>query len=202
MKQVTKTYEVYKFDELSEAAKATAISNERDFYCGNELFDDMYYALANRIGYDCDGIIPWKDKELTMQYDLSPSQGNGFSFDYSRLTSLKVVLGIIFSSLTLPERKCFRNLLSQGYYISAHHTWRYPFACDDDVQSSYGGDDITDFESNTLDKAVGIVREWYMGVCKGLFREGQSMIDDDARLADDIRANDYDFDENGKIFHC
>lgn len=202
MREVVKVYKVYKFDELSDDAKEKAISDERDFYCDNDLFDDMYYALASRIGYDNIEVVPWKDKRITMQYDLSPSQGNGFSFDYDRLTDLKPVLDAIYQGLDAAEGECFRSLLHQGYYISSHHTWRYPFACLEDVQPSYQGDDMTDFECATLDKAVRIVGEWYLDVCSKLFRDGQDMIEDDERLANDIRANDYDFDESGKLFSC
>ena len=84
MKEVTKTYTVYEFNELSEEAKEKAF---------NWLYGDIVEDRFTFFEEDCYNILDevYGIKPSRLHYSFSNSQGDGLSFDCDNLISGKVL---------------------------------------------------------------------------------------------------------------
>lgn len=193
---VTKTYKVYKFDELSEEAKEKFISEEREFEAKTnleELVDCMKSAM------DTMGI---RVKDYSIDID-----GSGYidlsadCDDLEGVRAYKYIVNNFFDSVDKKKlfykewEKCRRSNLDRNNWMDncPFTGWCYDCAVKDawDVfcaeLKSGGCPSVSDFldelESHYLDEQN---KEYY------------SFDEDDAR--DIAEANDYEFLEDGTIY--
>ncbi len=82
MKEVTKTYEVYKYDELEKEIQEKLLEKEIEYcvesYCEDCLYDDMLYQAQELL----QKYFGEKTKLNAIWYDLSYSQGSGAMIEF------------------------------------------------------------------------------------------------------------------------
>ena len=121
MKTITKIFNIYNFDELSEKAKEKVLNTEKD-----KLYNEHCNNVDDVI-YDC--LCNYGMEDAKYNYSLSYSQGDGVCFyninlfSYIRLTSKDYNTKLNkfeLESLTLlneKEYKMFLQYLNEGYNI-------------------------------------------------------------------------------------
>lgn len=192
----TKTYKVYTFDELSPKARARAISNHRDFvgeqWSGETTIEDAKQCLA---------FAGWDVSEI--HYSGFWSQGDGACFEGSwRASDVKpaamrehapvdtVLHGIADRLAKLAEKypKAVANVRHSGHYSHEYCTV-FSVTADDD------GNDMPEADEKEL---IEVSRDAMRWIYRQLEKEYEWETDE-AQVIDSIRANEYEFTEDGKI---
>lgn len=192
-----KTIEInlYKFDELSEEAKQTAIEKWRE--SNYETGEVLHFFYENSVEF----LKEKGFKNPVLKYSLSSSQGDGFSFradDYEFLHDL--VLEAVgthhpYIAAWLSDHLIVHIRGNQG---------RYTYASESDIELEL--DYYADFHENVdgiILKVERAVKDIYMELCKQLEREGYEQIEyenSDEYIIEAIEANDYDFTEEGELY--
>jgi hypothetical protein len=221
MKQVTKVYDVYTFEELSKEAQSKVKDKLSEV-----IVDDRFEWLKSdleeslKASYDIDGDV---------SYDLSYCQGDGLHFDSDNLMTkpfyelmLKVVEdgeGSDIHKATVKDIiKVFYDHKSNIQVYSKHsHSNRYAYASKYDINVEVLDEDaFIDLaeikavkgwlkDGNPFKIAVEVlervVSRAYLKICKeyeSIGYEVYKVSDEDVK--DLIECNEYDFNEDGSIF--
>lgn len=204
------TIDLFQFDELDEDAKERA----RDWYREGALLDDWYesvYEDAARI-MEVLGIRSQKPVKLMSggtRYDPCiwfsgfSSQGDGACFEgsYSYAKgSRKAIreyapqdteLHRIADTLADTQRRYFYRL-SANVDHSGHY---YHEGCTR-IDVSYDGDDYRDIDGDDDDAIQEALRDFMRWIYRALEREHDYLMSDES-VDESIRANEYEFDEDG-----
>jgi hypothetical protein len=221
MKQVTKVYDVYAFEELSKAAQSKVKDELSDVIVSDRfewLKEDLEESL--KASYDIDGHV---------SYDLSSCQGDGLHFDSDNLMTkpfyelmLKVVEdgeGSDIHKATVKDIiKVFYDHGSNIQVYSKHSQGnRYAYASKYDINVEVLDEDafvdlaeikaVQDWlkDGNPFKIAVEVlervVTRAYLKICKEYEAIGYEVYDvSDEDVKDLIDSNDYEFNEDGSIF--
>jgi hypothetical protein len=192
-----KTIEIqlYKFDELSEEGKQTAIEKERnreDYYF-MEFFKDDVIEKISESGFK---------GNIKLQYSLSYSQGDGLSFcaDYfDKLNDL-------FTEVLGPgKQKTIDCLVNNTSFNLKGNNGRYCYASKSDLDltlEDYGHHDTINCNI-VVSKVLEKLEDFYMNLCNELEKNGYKYIEyenSDECITENLIGNDYDFTENGKMY--
>lgn len=175
MKTITKNYNVYTFDELSQEAKDKARNN---FIAQNE-----YYFLPDNMNERLHELLEENNiedlnntKPTQVLYSLSCCQGDGAMFE-----------GVF---------------LWKGYTIEVRHSGNYCHYNSKTIVSITREDaDVTDEEH---DRIYEKFNDLYISICKELERYGYNYIeyeDSEEYFAETCEANGYTFLESGEMFN-
>jgi|LakMenEpi03Aug12_release.lakeMendotaPanAssembly.Ray.scaffolds.fasta_scaffold145487_3 hypothetical protein len=222
MKQVTKVYNVYTFEELSKAAQSNVKDKLSDVIVSDRfewLKSDLEESL--KASYDIDGDV---------FYSLCNSQGDGLHFDSDNLMTkpfyelmLKVVEdgeGSDIHKATVKDIiKVFYDHRSNLNVFSkqSHHSHRYCYASKDDINIDVLDEDafidlaeikaVKDWlkDGNPFKIAVEVlervVSRAYLTICSNFEDIGYKVYDvSDEDVKDLIESNGYEFNEDGSIF--
>lgn len=205
----TKTINLYSFDELSDDAKETAknwfrCAGSYDNFFAECVFDDAA-AIADLMGID----LRMKrtnrgNYEPSIYYSGFSSQGDGACFE-SRYAyekgSVKAVksyapkdkeLARIATALEAIQKRYFYKLTASTKH-SGHYYHEYCMTVDVD----YSGDDTRD-----ISEAETEVTELMRDFARWIYKQLESAYDyanSDDTVSENIRANEYEFLENGTI---
>jgi hypothetical protein len=164
---------VYEYDELSKEAQEKA----REWYSqGNDypfLSGDMHETLETLLK-DC----KWKCEDPKVYYSLSYSQGDGAMFE-----------GTVH--FTYKKRKYIANVRQSGHYYH-YNSKAFDIVTDNDDQEEIYSEDVRAYFNNN-----------YVNMCEKLAKAGYKYIeweDAEENIAENIRANEYTFTEDGKRF--
>lgn len=193
-----KTIEInlYKFEELSEDSKQTAIENYRTdaqndgfgLYWFSEMCEDKLSAL---------GFINPK-----VQYRLSYSQGDGLSFSADGYTGL---LQLFIGELGTHHAKLAQFLCDNATLQIKGNTGHYCYASKSDIDlylEVYSTNE-TRLIDQVVENVMAEITRIYLDACRILENDGYSQIeyeDSDEYIIESIIANDYDFTEDGKMY--
>lgn len=164
---------VYEYDELGKEAQEKARAWYKE---GNEypfLVEDMRETLETLLK-ECG----WKCEDPKIFYSLSYSQGDGAMFE-----------GTVH--FTYKKRKYIANVRQRGLYYH-YNSKDFDIVSDDDEQKEVYYGDVHEYFNNN-----------YVDICKKLESAGYSHIegeDNEENIAENIRANEYTFTEDGKRF--
>lgn len=180
---------LYKFSELSEAAKKIAIKTETEFQYehGKPLFffDEYCKEYLKDKGFN--------DCELT--YRLSYSQGDGLSFSCKDFDIDKI-------SENYLHGKLIKNFLqysikkNEGYYCFASKS-NADLYLDNSTSKSYQNIEYL------INKMKTDLENLYMECCKHLENEGYAQIEysqQESIIIEAINENDYDYTEDGNKY--
>lgn len=182
MKKITKEYEVFNFDELSEEVKQNVIDKyyEKEDY--PFLEDDMYCGVDHFNEYNI-------FEDVKLQYSLRYCQGDGLSFECN--INILNFLNNLYSK-KLPEYK--KNTINEYIWkvYSKGNNGMYCYASKSDI----------DFDCNYCD---GIDRPLLDKLWNDIMGEieGYSILDyrmSFDEFSEHCECNEYRFLENGKIF--
>ena len=191
---------VFKFEELSDAAKAVAIENQRKREYGNSNFVDEFtprcVEKAEESGFE----------EPSFQYSLSNSQGDGLSFKAKRYGKL---VDVFKEVLGAGKEKTAQLLADNMTQVFSGNDGHYAYAKKNQVDmylENYTSS-INVKNTNRIDevvaKVLAKVEDIYMDLCNELEKEGYADLDyrfSDEYQKETIEANEYEFTEDGERF--
>jgi hypothetical protein len=185
----TVTIELFKFNELSEAAKETAIEQYR-----NSIGDVLWY-------FSDDIKEQLREENITLeknglQYDLSHCQGDGLSFagDFDVLKMVKMALPNLSEKRQNIIDKCIYSLYSSG------NTGHYCYASknDIDIEYNYSSWDSNRYYNLTAlcEIVVEFTKDYYIDLCNKFEKQGYAEIEyqySNEAIVENIIENDYQF---------
>ena len=184
---------LYKFEELSEEAQAKAIETECD---ANHKDPDLLHFFSE----DCELQISEDGfEDPKVNYSLSCSQGDGFSFsakDYTKVEELLLkVLG--------KGKEKTAKYLSENYYIQLKgNTGNYAYASKSDVDITLDHGRDTDRIDEVFTEVCAKLEDIYMELCAKLELQGYKEIEyrtGEEAAKENLIMNDYEFTSDGKI---
>jgi len=195
----TKTYTVYKFNELQDDQKEKAIENLRDINVEYEWYDysfDDYKAIAKILGINIDKIY----------FSGFCSQGDGLcfegSFQYAKgwKRELTTYAGEVTENKNNKEIHALGQQLQElqrqafyGVYGTVKQRGHYQhsgctsFSLDHDEYREFDDEDFKQAYRELMDTFYHMLRKEY------------EYLTCDEAVIETIKCNDYNFDENGKI---
>ena len=215
MKIITKTYNVYNYNELSNEAKEKV----KQDYLDDPVRNDIFYENCTETIYD---LFPQSD--LKIQYSLSSCQGDGFNtygtldvFNLINLMRNKEKLPFSLLNKIEKDIDIFTSeeldLLSQyyNYYCSSikiPHNFRYCYSQADYI--NFANDWAEELENaemeyndNLIIKFENFVRKFFSKLNNMFEKEGYDFLYNvsDEEIEDWCEANEYMFLENGTLFN-
>ena len=219
MKEITKTYIVYNYEELSKEAQEKVKEKAREELVENRC-DNLPYDLLDYLE-NAWNLVLAKDE---LFYSLSYSQGDGACFIMDSLLDERLLkdyfegeVGIkdlnpfeelVAKELSFEDQKSLMEYLESGHIISVKKTyWQYEHSktCDFQWETYVNDDEIAEEKINqTVDRlfnANGVFRERYEEICNAIETAGYEIIDPaDFEIEDYIEESDCVFLEDGSIF--
>lgn len=219
MKEITKTYIIYNYNELSKEAQEKVKEKAREELienrCNNLPWDLLDY-LENVWN------LVLSKEELF--YSLSYSQGDGACFEMDSLfderslrdyfnggvdiKDLNPFEELVAKELSFEDQKSLMEYLGAGYVVRIEKIyWQYEHSKTCNFQwENYINDDkaLEEKVNKTVDRlfnANGIFRERYEEICNAIETTGYEIIDPaDFEIEDYIEESDCVFLEDGSIF--
>lgn len=166
----TKTYNVYKFDELSDKAKQRVIDQHADFLSQEDWWWQDTYDEAEGLGF-----------KIT-EFDIN--RGNYIKLELT--TSWPEVAEKIVGD---HGESCETFKIAKAFLIA-----RYKIV--DEEPKDEGGEFVSEFELDACDKEFARdIGEDYLQ----LLRKEYEYQTSDEQVIESIKANDYDFTEDGQL---
>lgn len=185
----TRTYNVFKFEELDNMTKEIAINKYYETEDYLFLEEDLICELEN-----LDKLKLFSDVRL--QYSLSCCQGDGLSF------SAKIDLEAYLKSKNWKEKSI--HILTENIYkfYSTGNTGRYSYSSKSDIDFETQGGFINEHIERKLNIIRDEIAEYYLNICRKLETYGYSILNyrmDFKEFQEHCEANNYMFNENGKL---
>lgn len=192
----TRTYKVYKFNEASPELKAKILERYRDINTDHEWWNAMYsHYISDRLepmGYD----------DIKINFSGFYSQGDGASFTalidtarYIKTHKLQKEFPLIYK---YPET-CRISLERITHHYSHKMTVKTSSSCYGNSAFPQNKNDRLENEVDALEKLIERER---INLCHDLYGDLEKDYDglrEDEAIIDTLEANEYDFDEDGKI---
>lgn len=203
MRKITevKTYNVYRFEELSQAAKEKV----REWYLEGQ--STLNYIFTE----DCENRLSelFPNSDLKVQYSLNYCQGDGFNI-YGEIR-LDELLEKIAEKFTEKELKFFKWAFSEydtSYKMAYnnHYCYCYCICSDNEFMEDifYEMDNwyFRNIPEKTLEKFNKLAGEYLDSLCKEFEKEGYEWFYEisEEDLQEHCEANDYEFLENGQVY--
>jgi len=191
---------VFKFEELSDAAKSVAIAHQRKVENESSTFVEQFtpdcVEAAKEAGFE----------EPKFQYSLSYSQGDGLSFSAKRYNKLVDVFKEVLGPGKDKTAQLLADNMTQVFKGNNRH-YCYASKSDVDIYLENWTSSINVVNTNRIEevvaKVLAKVEDIYIALCDKLEKQGYAEIehmDSDEYLTDLIVANEYEFTEDGERF--
>ena len=194
MQTITKSYQVYKYAELSENSKEKVRFNfgVEDAQIETE---DLTYKLEQQLIEK----YPYFEKP-EFQWSCSNSQGDGLSF------SCDIDLDIYLSKEFPTLKQSLKDIVSSELSIkSTGNKSRYCYASECDIECSYLHLDSYKHIEKWTCIVIDAITEKYMDVCNEFYINACKSYDylyTEEYAQDTCDANEYTFLEDGTMFNC
>ena len=194
METIKKEFTIYKFNELSETAKETAIENTRNNFYENNNFAEWTVD-------DCSLLEP-KDKEIREVYKKNKLEYKDlliknnrkiyFSLDRGRYIDISQAMEIQSNYMFLKWLGLNDRLIEKVTFEIGKDTIN--------IEPNYFKDDnITEIEQKKIDKAVSKFEEHCEDILTKIDEDIEYRYSDES-ISDFLECNDYDFTEDGEIY--
>lgn len=187
--------ELYKFTELSENAKNTAIEKHKE---NSEIFLDCF----NESCYEQISENGFKGN-IKLQYSLSGSQGDGLSFSCDYFDNLNA---LFIEILGTEKQKTIDTILNNvSFKCNGNKGSYYCYSSKNDISlelDSYKGNNYLIHE--IVSKVESKLKDLYIDLCNQLEKKGYDDIEyqcSDDYIIETIIENDYYFTIDGKIYY-
>ena len=192
---ITKTYNVFKYEELSEKAKENVKENYLTYYRDTYNFEELCKEKLKEL---------FRDAQLNVQFDLSYCQGSGFNI-YGKI-DLSSLLEIeeIFNKFSDKEYRTIKFYLDNVYYYKLKENIRYSYCIIqdadieefiiDNLQENY----YKNINYKLIKKFADFGKQYLINLCSDFEKIGYDYfykVDDE-----EIIELDEDYLENGLIF--
>lgn len=188
---------IYKFEELNEEAKNNAIEKERNSEYNVNLDFFKEYAKEQ---IEASGFF----NDVSLQYSLSFSQGDGLSFSCKNIES-KVLLQFFSEVLGEGKEKTAKVIIENcSFENTGNKGTHYCYSSRNDV--SYEFDDYSGNKLRIHDlvgKVETKIKDLYINLCEKLENQGYKEIEyqqSDKYISENLISNEYEFTKDGNIF--
>lgn len=206
MRTVTKTYEIFKFNELSESAKENVKRWFLDHQEAEFFTEQCKQDLENLFGKNY----------LNVQYSLGYCQGDGFNI-YGCIDA-KSVLNCLEKHNGGSQLEKFENMLTEkekrtilfyaeeccDIYLPYNSHYCYSLSHNINIANSwqYDLEDYANINTEVLEKFENMVKGIFKELCNYYEKDGYEYFYEisDEDLEDVCNVNDYEFLEDGTIF--
>lgn len=186
--------QLYKFNELSENAKNTAIEKyKQNDHIYLDQFDEDCHEQIEKNGFK---------GNVELQYSLSYCQGDGLSFSCDYFNNLNDLFIEVLGNGKQKTIDCIINNLS---FKCNGNNWRYCYASRNDISlelDNYYVKSSTNLD-NVISKVESKLQDLYIDLCKKLEYQGYKEIEyqySDEYITEMLINNDFDFTVNGHIY--
>jgi hypothetical protein len=184
---------VYLFNELSEESQQNAIEKEKN---NLEIFLDSF----NENAIDKITEHGFYD-DIKIQYSLSYSQGDGFSFSCKRIKS-NILLDFFIEILGKDKEKTAKIIIENCNFECNGNKSNYCYA------SAFDIDYYTNSHCPNVDEIIKKVctklEIYYLNLCKDLEKQGYEELEFqylDSTIKENLIANNYEFTKDGNLFN-
>lgn len=192
---ITKTVNIYQFDELNDEAKETARQSItkciiEDRFC---FFSEDLQEIASE-NYDLNA--------ARFYYSLSNCQGDGLMFECDDILDSSYIYDRVCAKLTTEETKRAAELIKDGRYkfYTRNSKNHYYYAHKNDVDYDVFGLEF-DSDYDLAEKIQSIIADIYMSICKEIERIGYNCYDvSEEDIIDYIMLNEFEFTADGNIY--
>ena len=180
----------YKFDKLSKASQDKAIENYKRDFSGedaNRQADDFERNANEELKSEGYG-------NLEVLYSLSHSQGDGVAFE-GKVSADEVM------DKNPEMKKKYKSLYGKGIYFDVKNSGHYTHFNSFSVENNEYMDSGKNFKLS--DELADDIRKDLQEKSKELEKKGYQYVDsayDDDVIKENIKANEYTYDENGKMW--
>lgn len=199
METITRSYTVYDYTELSEAAKEAV----KQWYIDDESRCEIFTEdIENMLSDD------FKNSTLKVQYSLAYCQGDGLNI-YGELNLADMIEKISFDNFTAKEKRfilwAVKNY-NQDIKIPYNNHYGYCIARQADfrwsIEYDMEADKIRDINYKALEKFEVACIEYLENLCSEYERAGYAYFydPDESEISDACEANDWKFTADGKFF--
>lgn len=210
MREVTKTYKVYKFEELNEAAK----SRVRD-RIGHDVKESKCELLEEYLSVEL-----WDKYHISnceIGYSLTHSQGDGFCFYDVDLINIKTIKNKDLGNANPFEEYCIKHFTNEHLemledYLEAYYLrvekgnlpYQHSHTCH--IATEYYWDDTKVYKKKVndfIDELADKFNKIYHTICRDLERFGYDFIDNtyEDEIIAEIESRELEFLENGEEFY-
>lgn len=195
MKTITTHTNVYKFDELSEKAQDKAVENLYDINVG----DDFWYDYDGKTGFSQEEIDLLHKNGLAKDHKIPDEliDHDEIYFDIDRGSYIQLV-NPSFSDSEVARCFCgiskrIWSLLEHRFYVTDRRNG------DTKIEFSYCGNKEFKAVNAAIEQAEERINEKIQEVLSDL-RKNYDYLTSREAIIETIKANDYDFTEDGKLF--
>ena len=189
-----KTINTYSFEELSDEAKQNAIETQRnnEYNFDLDFFNEDTAEQINEAGFK---------GNVSLQYSLSHSQGDGLSFSSDYYDKLNELFTEFLGS---GKQKTIDCLINNCSFELKGNKGRYCYASKSDLDfylDNYYVKSQTNIDL-VIDKVREKLEDLYMNLCNELEKNGYKYIEyenSDECIMENIISNDYYYTINGKM---
>ena len=202
MRTDTVETKVYEISELSDDAQQAAITSQRDINIGHEWWDSVYEdakTIGALMGIEIDNIY----------FSGFCSKGDGACFEgcYEYVKGSRaavkqhapkdIELLRIATELAAEQRKCFYQIQA-SVKQSGHYNHRFCTDIDVSFESPFSGHDY--YTQEAEENVIELLRDYMHWIYKRLEADYEYYTSD-AAIVETIKANEYEFTEDGEIYN-
>lgn len=203
---ITTTYEIYKFNELSDDAKERV----KQWYLDGQ--ENMTFIFTEDCIEDLHNLFG--DNSLEVQYSLASCQGDGFNI-YGSIEAWKIFncldkhnggtqLEKFENVLTDEEKKIILNYAEQCKDIELPYNRRYCYSLADyiDIVDEWEWYLEEDYDKELLKRFENMVREIFSTLCRSYEKQGYQFFYEISMedLEECCEANEWEFLEDGTLY--
>ena len=201
MKKITKTIELYKFEELSKEAQEKVVQWYMDDPFRNDIFSEMCNEFYNS---------EFPNSELEAHYDLSYCQGDGYNTE-GKLQIYDIIDKLKFTD---EEKKILHSYYDEMNTTFMFHCNRqYSYSCkfiDKKYIDEYVEDDVDNLvyysfpnaDSNLIKRMYEQIFDYFENIDRQFEKDGYKFFyePDMEEIVGSCEANDWWFTKDGKFY--
>lgn len=183
MRQVVDTYNVYKFEELSEQAKKVALEKLYDVNVAFDWWDCTYEDLDSQLDIEVESFDLGRGQECTVKEAFFEKCINQKLVDYFKNSNITIAVSNYEEAL----KKLDENTDLQNKYY------------EDSDKLDTLIDESRELEDNYLDSIARVKLEVEDVILQNLKSEYEYLTSEEA-IIETIEANEYEFYKSGKVY--
>jgi hypothetical protein len=198
MKQVSKVFNVYQFNELSQEARERVLKDNQEFIVNDRFhfFDEEATAFLE-VEYDL--------KNPLLLYDFNHSQGSGFSFSVDTFNTPKVVALLLSNPKITKELKSlietYNPMINIGVIPNQSNGYTYHHNNQVHVSLKHGEATLNLEALALITKVKDAFASFYVSICKKIETNAYESMNITLKDVEDyIQSNGFEFLESGEFY--
>ena len=198
MKQVSKVFNVYQFNELSQEAQERVLKDNQEFIVNDRFhfFDEETTAFLE-VEYDL--------KDPLLLYDFNQSQGSGFSFSVDTFNTPKVVALLLSNPKITKELKSlietYNPIINIGVIPNQSNGYTYHHNNQVHVSLKHGEATLNLEALALITKVKDAFASFYVSICKKIETNAYDSMNINLKDVEDYsQSNGLEFLETGEVY--